>query len=93
MMNSKETLEYIKNLNKYINDNPEITRMEIDIDLINALEKAKKYLELLNLFKKYFAGVLQEKGSGRLFINMKELEKSDDLEVFLKLFREKLFKE
>lgn len=92
-MTSRETLEYIKKLNKYINDNPEIVRMEIDIDLINALEQAQKDLELLNLFKKYFAGVVQEKGSGCLFINMKELEKNDDLEVFLKLFREKLFKE
>ena len=92
-MTSRETLEYIKKLNKYINDNPEITRMEIDIDLINTLEQIQKDLEVLDLFKKYFAGVVQEKGSGRFFINMKELEKSDDLEMFLKLFREKLFKE
>lgn len=50
-------------------------------------------LEILDLFKKYFAGVVQEKETGRFFIHMKELENGDDLEVFLKLFREKLFKE
>lgn len=92
-MTSKETLELIKELNQYINDNYEIARMEIDIDLINALEQAQKDLEILDLFKKYFAGVVQEKETGRFFIPMKELENGDDLEAFLKLFREKLFKE
>ena len=51
-MNSKDTLEYIMNLNKYINDNPEIARMEIDIDLINALEQIQKRFRNIGYFKK-----------------------------------------
>lgn len=51
-MTSKETLELIKELNQYINDNYEIARMEIDIDLINALEQAQKDLEVLSIIKK-----------------------------------------
>ena len=51
-MKSKDVLEYIINLNKYINDNSEIARMEIDIDLIHALEQIQKDLEILNIIKK-----------------------------------------
>ena len=50
-MNSKDTLEYITNLNKYINDNPEIARIEIDIDLIHTLEQIQKDLEILDILR------------------------------------------
>ena len=86
-MNSKDVLEYIMNLNKYINDNTEIVRMEIDIDLIHTLEQIQKDLEILDLFKKYFIGVSQEKETGRWFIDMSELDGAD-LAVFLKLCKE-----
>ncbi len=71
----------------------EIEDMQNDVDAISyeelwSYKSIDKDLEILDLFKKYFSGVLQEE-SGRLFIDMNELEEGD-LAVFLKLFKEQV---
>lgn len=80
-MNSKNTLEYIKKFNKYINDNPEIARIEIDIDLINALEQAQKDLEKFEeLKKKKYLVNVDEKGNIKNISNIDEFEKAPRIE-------------
>lgn len=87
-MKSKERLDYIiEEIKKQIGDHNQALIL-IDKNFIELLENIREDLEILDLFKKYFSGVLQEE-SGRLFIDMNELEEGD-LAVFLKLFKEQV---
>lgn len=88
-MTSRERLDYIiEEIKKLIGDNNQALLL-IDKNFIELLENIREDLEVLDLFKKYFSGVLQEQESGRLFIDMNELEEGD-LAVFLKLFNEQV---
>lgn len=91
-MTSKETLNNIRKYNQALKEQYNINEygvgsLHLDNTFMETLEQAQKDVELLDLFKKYFAGVSQEKESGRWFIDMSELEGAD-LAVFLKLCEE-----
>lgn len=92
-MTSKERLDKLLQYQSDIINSNNPKDIEIKSKIFDSwYNKVVEDLEVLDLFKKYFAGVLQEKESGRLFIDMNELEEGD-LAVFLKLRKEKLFKE
>lgn len=73
-MTSKETINYLLGQN---------FSTEVYEGIYNILGDLKK----LDLFKKYFVGISQEKGTGRWFIDMRELEGSD-LAILRKLCKE-----
>lgn len=89
-MTSKERLDKLLQYQSDIINSNNPKDIEIKSKIFDSwYAKVVKDLEVLDLFKKYFSGVLQEKESGRLFIDMNEL-KEDDLAVFLKLFKEQV---
>lgn len=68
-MTSKEELD------TYLNSWSEGDNITITADFLNMLEEASKDLEVLEIFKKYFAGISEE--NGRYFIYMAILEPQD----------------
>ena len=87
-MTSKERLDKLLQYQSDIFDSVNPKEIEIKSKIFNSwYDKVVKDLEVLGLFKKYFAGVSQEKETGRWFIDMSELEGAD-LAVFLKLCKE-----
>lgn len=68
-MRSKEELD------TYLNSWSEGDNITVTADCLNMLEAASKDLEILEIFKKYFAGISEE--NGRYFIDMTILEPQD----------------
>lgn len=68
-MRSKEELD------AYLNSWSEGDNITITADCLNMLEAASKDLAILEIFKKYFAGISEE--NGRYFVDMTMLEPQD----------------
>ena len=87
-MTSKERLDKLLQYQSDIINSNNPKDIEIKSKIFNSwYNTIVEDLEILGLFKKYFAGVSQEKETGRWFIDMSELEGAD-LAVFLKLCKE-----
>lgn len=73
-MTSKETIQYLLGQN-------------FPTEVYEGIYKILGDLKKLDLFKKYFVGISQEKETGKWFIDMSELEGSD-LAILMNLCKE-----